>query len=211
MFVEGTLRWQVTEDCPWDLLMALCLRDLAELSDVGSPALPRVIPPAQRVRHVAGGHTSVRLVAPATRDRDALRTQWTQWWETIVRRELRPLITGLHPPHFAEFDRTLELQALIIEHYSAALAWAEARHSEYAQTSLAQHAVRAADIVDVVRDREHELRRQAGYFRLDISVLPLAQPGAWIVGPDSIVMSKSLRDDSRAFREWFRPIVEALV
>jgi hypothetical protein len=173
--------------------------------------LPRVIPPAQRVRHVAGGHASVRLVSPATRDRDALRTQWTQWWETIVRRELRPLITGLHPPHFAEFDRTLELQDLIIEHYDAAMAWAQERRDEYARVSLEQHAARAADIVDVVRDREHALRRQAGYFRLDICVLPLEQVGAWIVGPDSVVMSRSLRDDSPAFRDWFRPIVEALV
>jgi hypothetical protein len=76
---------------------------------------------------------------------------------------------------------------------------------------MEEHAKRSADIVDVVRDREHELRRQAGYFRLDIAVLPLAEPGAWIVGPNSIVISQSMRENSAAFRAWFRPIVEALV
>ncbi|ERK69858.1 hypothetical protein N136_03810, partial [Leifsonia aquatica ATCC 14665] len=44
MFVEGTLRWQVTEDCPWDLLMALAIRDLAGLAAAGEPPLPRLAP-----------------------------------------------------------------------------------------------------------------------------------------------------------------------
>ena len=68
-----------------------------------------------------------------------------------------------------------------------------------------------ADIVDIVREREHELRRQAGSFRLDIEALPLAEPGAWVVGPDTVVVSWSLRDDHAAFREWFEPLVAALV
>ncbi len=53
MFVEGTLRWQVTEDCPWDLLMALALRDLAGLTEVERPPIPRVFP-ACRARHAPG-------------------------------------------------------------------------------------------------------------------------------------------------------------
>jgi len=211
MFVEGTLRWQVTEDCPWDLLMALSLRDLGGLNTLSSPRIPLVNPPAQLVRRAAGGVVISRPPVTSPVEREALQLQWTQWWNTIVRRELRPLITGLRPPHFAEFDRQLELQDLIIQHYDAAVAWTAARHDEYAQTSVEQHAIRASDIVDVVRDREHELRRQAGYFRLDIAVLPLAEPGAWIVGPNAVVVSQSLRDDSASFREWFRPFVEALV
>jgi hypothetical protein len=211
MFVEGTLRWQVTEDCPWDLLMALCLRDLGGLSDVDAPEIPPVSPRAQRVRRaVGGGSVAVRDPSVAV-DHGALAEQWTTWWTRIVRRDLRPLITGLRPPHFAEFDRLIALQDLIIDNYDAAAAWTAARHDEYAKTSVEQHAKRAADIVDVVRDREHELRRQAGYFRLDLAVLPLASPGAWIVGPDTVVVSQSLRDDSAAFRRWFTPLVEALV
>jgi hypothetical protein len=100
---------------------------------------------------------------------------------------------------------------VVIDHYEAAAAWAHERHAEYVQASLLNHARRAADIVDVVREREHELRRQAGYFRLDIDVLPLSSSGAWIVGPHTVVVSASLRDDSSAFRDWFRPLVSALV
>jgi hypothetical protein len=211
MFVEGTLRWQVTEDCPWDLLMALCLRELGGLSDVDVPEIPPITPPAHRVRRAIGRRSVAVHDAPVAIDHAVLAEQWMTWWSQIVRRELRPLITGLRPPHFAEFDRLIALQDLIIDNYDAALAWTSARHDEYVRTSIAEHAKRAADIVDVVRDREHELRRQAGYFRLDIAVLPLAEPGAWIVGPNSVVLSQSMRNDSAAFRKWFRPIVEALV
>ena len=51
MFVEGTLRWQVTEDCPWDLLMALAVRELAGLDGLGEPRLPALVPsPVAAVR-----------------------------------------------------------------------------------------------------------------------------------------------------------------
>ncbi|NEN06632.1 hypothetical protein G3T36_12220 [Diaminobutyricibacter tongyongensis] len=215
MFVEGTLRWQVTEDCPWDLLMALALRDLAGLTAVERPPIPRVFPPVARVMHPASG--SHPLPRPTVQghtsntDRAALAEQWRAWWELSLQRERRPIVTQLKPPHFEVFDRAIELQDLVTEHYEEAFDWSAERHAEYARLSLLQHSRRAADIVDVVRDREHELRRQAGYFRLDIYVLPLAEPGAWIVAPHTVVASTSLRDDSAAFREWFTPVVAALV
>ncbi|WP_431221042.1 hypothetical protein [Leifsonia xyli] len=117
----------------------------------------------------------------------------------------------LRPPHFEAFDRAIDLQDAVLAHYEAAAGWAADRHAEYVATSAAQHARRAADIVEVVREREHELRRQAGYFRLDIDVLPLAAKGAWIVGPHTVVISATMRDDSAAFRDWLRPLVAALV
>jgi hypothetical protein len=211
MFVEGTLRWQVTEDCPWDLLMALALRDLGGLTDVGDPVLPPVVPAVERVAQGAwGAHSAVALAATAI-DRSLLRSQWQAWWERTLVRESRPITTQLKPPHFAVFDRELELQDLAAEYYADALAWTTARHEEYARLSMAQHAVRAADIVDVVRDREHELRRQAGYFRLDLAVLPFEAKGAWIVAPHTVIVSDSLREDAVAFRAWFAPVVAALV
>ncbi|MFF1635896.1 hypothetical protein [Leifsonia sp. NPDC058248] len=234
MFVEGTLRWQVTEDCPWDLLMALALRDLGHLAPVGTTTIPRVSPDVAPVLHAAGGTLPVqrgsvhpraeRADGGAGADRTAgertagdpgsgisLEQQWLAWFELTVDRERRPIGSLLHPPHFEAFDRAIELQDLVMEHYEEALTWTRDRHAEYARTSEEQHARRAADIVDVVRDREHVLRRQAGYFRLDLYVLPLAEPGAWIVGPHTVIVSTSLRDDSAAFREWFTPVVAALV
>ncbi|GAA1443571.1 hypothetical protein [Leifsonia poae] len=234
MFVEGTLRWQVTEDCPWDLLMALALRDLGRLSPIGDPCIPELSPavapamraatgtvPVQReggrpARDQAVGRMDTGPVRPASEpDRvtgpDALREQWLAWFELTVDRERRPIASLLRPPHFEAFDRALELQDLVMANYQAALAWTRERHAEYAATSVEQHAARAADIVDVVQEREHVLRRQAGYFRLDLYVLPLAEAGAWIVGPHTVIVSTSLRDDSAAFRAWFTPMVAALV
>ncbi|MEO7017304.1 MAG: hypothetical protein ABI130_16605 [Leifsonia sp.] len=219
MFVEGTLRWQVTEDCPWDLLMALALRDLAHLEGVGMPPIPRLFPAVAPVFHPAtgalplpgaGGHGE--LTPPETQgSAGLLQRQWLAWFDLTVDRERRPVVSLLQPPHFQAFDRAIELQDLIVDHYGEALSWTRERHAEYARTSIEQHARRAADIVDVVHEREHELRRQTGYFRLDLSVLPVAERGAWIVGPHTVVVSTSLRDDSHAFREWFTPLVAALV
>lgn len=219
MFVEGSLRWQVTEDCPWDLLMALALRDLGGLTEVGDPVLPRlspaVIPALHRTRGRTALGTTSRAPAPATAeapaDRRALEQQWSAWFEVAADRLRRPATSLLHPPHFEAFDRAIELQDLVIEYYDDAAAWARERHAEYARASLERHARRAADIVEVVHNREHELRRQAGYFRLDLYVLPLAESGAWIVGPHTVVVSASLRDDTAAFREWFTPVVDVLV
>ena len=207
MFVEGTLRWQVTEDCPWDLLIALALRDLAGLGAGVAHALPAVAPALVPV--LQGGVGGGRAAAPALRG--ALTAQWDALFDAAADREHRPLTPLLQPPHFAALDRALELQDCVLAHHEAAARWARERHAEYARVSVEQHARRAADIVDVVHEREHDLRRQAGYFRLDIDVLPLAETGAWIVGPHTIVVSTSLRDDSRAFRAWFRPLVAALV
>lgn len=219
MFVEGTLRWQVTEDCPWDLLMALAVRDLAGLGAAGDPPLPRLTPAlAPVLRANTGAHPVIpssrvggRRHPPQHGAGSAVDDQWRAWFDVAVDRERRPVGGMLRPPHFAVFDRAIELQDVVIEHYDAASTWAHERHAEYVQASLLNHVRRAADIVDVVREREHELHRQAGYFRLDLDVLPLSSPGAWIVGPHTVVVSASLRDDSRAFRDWFRPLVSALV
>jgi hypothetical protein len=219
MFVEGTLRWQVTEDCPWDLLMALAVRDLAGIGGGGAPRLPRLTPALVPVLRANTGAHPVIPSTPrhaaaadmASPDAESLAEQWRAWFDVAVDRERRPVGGMLRPPHFEVFDRAIGLQDVVIAHYDAAAAWAHERHAEYVQASLLNHARRAADIVDVVREREHRLRRQAGYFRLDIDVLPLSSPGAWIVGPHTVVVSASLRDDSPAFRDWFRPLVSALV
>ncbi|MEV8215201.1 hypothetical protein [Leifsonia sp. NPDC077715] len=218
MFVEGTLRWQVTEDCPWDLLMALAIRDLAGLAGRARPELPALQPAVasvlSRPSAPGDGRTRTRpvpLAGSSAAAADALAEQWQAWFEVASDRHRRLVGPLLHPPHFEAFDRAIDLQDAIIMHYDAASRWADARHAEYVAASLAQHARRAADIVEVVREREHELRRQAGYFRLDIDVLPLAEKGAWIVGPHTVALSASLRDDSVAFRGWLRPLVAALV
>ena len=208
MFVEGTLRWQVTEDCPWDLLIALALRDLAGLEGAVEHVLPRTAP---AVVPVLQGGAQARGGTVTAMARGALSAQWDALLEAAADREHRPLTPLLQPPHFAALDRALELQDFVLAQYEAAARWARDRRAEYARASIENHARRAADIVDVVHEREHDLRRQTGYFRLDIDVLPLAERGAWIVGPHTVAVSTSLRDDSPAFRGWFRPLVAAMV
>jgi hypothetical protein len=216
MLVEGTLRWRVTEDCPFDLLVGLCLRDLAGLDGVGDPVLPAVVPAVQRQpasHRMLAAAASPAWDAASTEPRAQLGEEWTRWWRRAVVRAnaVASWSTAFVPPHFAAFDRELVLQDLVIERFQDAVAWAKERRAEYVDDDHAHRLEYSADVVDIVRGREHKLRRQAGSFRLDIEALPLAEPGAWVVGPDTVVISWSLRDDHEAFRRWFEPLVAALV
>ncbi|MET0933413.1 MAG: hypothetical protein ABWX56_06840 [Mycetocola sp.] len=197
MLVEGSIRWQITEDCPRDLLLALALRDLGGLSDVCEEQIPPADP--------ALGRVELRGI-----DTDALAAQWRGWWAGIVRRATRPFISQVRPPHFEVFDRALELQDLVYTCYGQATEWVEDRHAEYLRAVAArEHPL--ADAYELVQRRQFELRRQSGSFRLDLEVLPVRGAGAWVVAPDTVIISEALRDDPVAFREWLKPVVIALV
>ncbi|MET1051242.1 MAG: hypothetical protein ABWX65_01245 [Mycetocola sp.] len=197
MQVEGSIRWQITEDCPWDLLLALAFRDFGGLTDDCEEQIPPVDPPLDA------------LDLPDL-DRNALAAQWRGWWAGIVRRETRPFISQLRPPHFEVFDRALELQELVYHSYDRASDWARERQDEYRAAVKARiHPL--ADVYELVQRRQFELRRQTGSFRLDLEVLPVQGAGAWVVAPDTVIISERLRDDPLAFREWLTPVVIALV
>ncbi|WP_166983465.1 hypothetical protein [Paramicrobacterium fandaimingii] len=197
MLVEGTIRWQATEDCPWDLLLALALRDLAGLENTCAPDLPRAIP-------------DVGSIDVSDIDAAPLAAQWRGWWAGIVPLETRPFISEVRPPHFATFDRALELQEAMYRGYDRAIEWARLRRFEYLKAvEVREHPL--ADVYGLVQKRQFELRRQATSFRLDLAVLPLAESGAWVVAPDTIVVSETLRDDAKSFTEWLLPLVVALV
>lgn len=208
----------MTEDCPWDLLVALCLRDMAGLADLGEPVLPAVTPAVPAVAHTVLRPGRTGGTGPGSADKDgggghrgALRAQWLAWWARTATPGTRPYVSDLRPPHFAAFDRQLELQDLIETHYVAAARWADRRREEYLRTRSERRAAFAADVVEPVREREHALRRQAGYFRLDLCVLPLAERGTWVIAPDTIAISRGLREDLPAFRAWWRRLAEVLV
>lgn len=197
MLVEGTIRWQVTEDCPWDLLLALALRDLFSLEQECAPEIPRMQPDLGRMDAVGV-------------DRDALTAQWRGWWAGLVPRATRPFISQVHPPHFEVFDRALELQEITYRGYDRAIEWARIRRFRYLR-SVEQREHPLADVYGLVQRRQFELKRQSSSFWLDLYVLPCSEKGAWVVAPETIVVSESLRDDADAFREWLLPIVIALV
>ncbi|SEC59148.1 hypothetical protein SAMN04489806_3296 [Paramicrobacterium humi] len=197
MLIEGTLRWEVTEDCPWDLLLALGLRDLAGLDAVCEEDVPRGIPDIGRI-------------STSGIDMAQLEAQWRGWWAGLIRRETRPFISQVRPPHFAVFDRALELQELVYRGYDRAMGWAKLRRFEYLRAVERRHHP-LEDVYRMVQQRQFELRRQSSSFRLDLTVLPVARTGAWVVAPDTVVVSESLRDDASAFRDWLHPVVIALV
>src|ERR1700712_871923 len=103
MFVEGTLRWQVTEDCPWDLLMALALRELGRLEGAAAPAIPRlastVVPILQGATGVLPVQTGSVPAIDAIDSRALLERQWSAFFELTVDRERRPILSLLKPPH----------------------------------------------------------------------------------------------------------------
>jgi hypothetical protein len=242
MLVEGTIRWQVTEDCPWDVLLALALRDLAgltgECAETIPPVHPAPVPTMGRRRPTESGRQSSEPLnggdgagseleagsrpgadldggsRPGADldgiDRVALAAQWRGWWAGIILRETRPFMSPVRPPNFEVFDRALELQELLYRHYDAAMRWSIDRHAEY-ERSVRQRGSSLPAIYRLVQRRQLQLRRQSNSFRVDLTVLPLAQYGGWVVAPDTIVVSASLRDDPDAFQAWFEPIVEALV
>ncbi|MFZ4896214.1 hypothetical protein ACL9RL_17355 [Plantibacter sp. Mn2098] len=198
MLVEGTIRWQVTEDCPTVLLIALALRQMAGLGAVCAPHLPAVAPEVPRV--------DVSDI-----DQTLLAAQWDGWWLGIARRDTRPFVVEAKPPHFAAFDRALELQELAYRAYGDASVWADDRLREYAVALNSRQPSRLRDVYDLIRERQFELRRQSSSFRIDLEVLPIAETGAWVVASDTIVVSETLRDDREAFREWLRPLIYGLV
>jgi hypothetical protein len=200
MLVEGTIRWQVTEDCPWDVLLALALRDLAGLAGECAETIPPVHPVPE-----AAADADLEGI-----DRVALAAQWRGWWAGIILRETRPFMSPVRPPHFEVFDRALELQELLYRHYDAAMRWSVDRHAEY-ERSVRQRGSSLPAIYRLVQRRQLQLRRQSNSFRVDLTVLPLSLYGGWVVAPDTIVVNSSLRDDPDAFQAWFEPIVEALV
>ena len=204
MLVEGTIRWQVTEDCPWDVLLALALRDLAGLAGECAETIPPVhpVPVPIAARRLPADLDGI--------DRVALAAQWRGWWAGIILRETRPFMSPVRPPHFEVFDRALELQELLHRHYDAAMRWSIDRHAEY-ERSVRQRGSSLPAIYRLVQRRQLQLRRQSNSFRVDLTVLPLSRYGGWVVAPDTIVVSSSLRDDPEAFQAWFEPIVEALV
>lgn len=205
--------WQVTEDSPTDLLIALYLRDVAGLLPAGDPQLPP-IEPAFAPRPVLSAHGALAQrpsVDPLPQERfDALRTEWEAWWRRLVLPADRPKQWELEPPEFTPFARSPELRQLLRERFPDARLWAGRRHEEFVEAAVERIHRGDHDINAVVVACQRELGRRAEPFHLDVIVLPVAEPDIWIIGPSSVVVSTRLRNDSPAFRDAVAPLVHAL-
>ena len=97
-------------------------------------------------------------------------------------------------------------------HFGAALSWARERRGEYLALEAERDASGATQLLaDMVDDRLLEVGRAARDFELTIIELPLAEPRAWYLEPDKIIMSSALLSEPELFRSYVQPVVDLLV
>lgn len=193
MQYAGQPSWQMEVDEPVVLVIALFIRDLAGLRPNTQPALPRLDP----------------VVAPARQvDVDLCSRQWAGWWRGLLVQGARAL-AGNAPPDFTDLAASPELRELLRSEFRTANDWASQRHREHAQ--LVMHGPRPGVEGEVVRDAERNLGREARPFRLRITELPVQGQHGWRLGPDDVLVSRSLLTDRDAYRNWLAPVVGELV
>jgi hypothetical protein len=185
------------------MLIALYVRDAAGLDSAGHPALCHAAPKIRASDHT---HLIAEAGGPA-----ALKTEWEAWWEQLLKAypEMSP---ELSPPGFGTFSNSPALRRVLQAHFGAALTWARERRAEY----VALEAEREANgnnelLADMVEDRLLEVGRAARDFSLTIIELPLAEPRAWYLEPDKIIMSHELLSQPELFRSYVQPVVDLLV
>ncbi|GER21793.1 hypothetical protein NCCP1664_02900 [Zafaria cholistanensis] len=203
--------WQVAAGMHGQMLLALYLRDLAQINPVGHPVLCPLDPP---VKPAAAAEIGPHAAAE-------LRQEWQRWWHRLLRSDgnlgssaaaqAQELAGALDAPAFGRFNDSPTLQHLLRAHYGAAFDWTRERLEEY-RGNGAVPATRGRDLVErMIQDRELEVDRAAPPFRLALLELPLAEPRAWFVEPATVILSRDLPRDEGLFRSYLQPVVDLLV
>ncbi len=203
MHETGGPGWRITMDTSGPMLIALYIRDAAGLNSAGHPALCHVAPKIRASDHA-------HLIAEVG-GISALKTEWEAWWEQLLKAypEMSP---ALAPPEFPAFSNSPALRRVLQAHFGAALTWARERRGEYAALEAARDTSGAALLLsDMVEDRLLDAGRAAREFTLTIIELPLAEPRAWYLEPDKMIMSRELLSQPELFRSYVQPVVDLLV
>jgi hypothetical protein len=185
------------------MLIALYVRDAAGLDTAGHPALCHVAP---KIR--ASDHTHLIAEVGGTA---VLKTEWEAWWEQLLKAhpEMSPELT---PPGFGSFSNSPALRRVLQAHFGAALTWARERRAEYLSLETERESNSNNELLaDMVEDRLLAVGRPARDFSLTIIELPLAEPRAWYLEPDKILMSQELLSEPELFRSYVQPVVDLLV
>jgi len=96
-------------------------------------------------------------------------------------------------------------------HFGAALTWARERRGEYLALEVEREANSNTQLLaDMVEDRLLDVGRGAQDFSLTIIELPLAEPRAWYLEPDKVIMSHELMAQPELFRSYVQPVVNLL-
>ncbi len=203
MHETGGPGWRITMDTSGPMLIALYIRDAAGLNSAGHPALCHVAPKIRASDHA-------HLIAEVG-GASALKTEWEAWWEQLLKAypEMSPVLA---PPEFPAFSNSPALRRVLQAHFGAALTWARERRGEYTALEAARDTSGAALLLsDMVEDRLLDAGRAAREFTLTIIELPLAEPRAWYLEPDKMIMSRELLSQPELFRSYVQPVVDLLV
>jgi hypothetical protein len=185
------------------MLIALYVRDAAGLDTAGHPALCHAAP---KIRASDHSHLIAEVGGPA-----ALKTEWEAWWEQLLKAhpEMSP---ELSPPGFRAFSNSPALRRVLQAHFGAALTWSRERLAEYGALEAEREANGNNELLaDMVEDRLLDVGRASKDFGLTIIELPLAEPRAWYLEPDKIIMSHELLSQPELFRSYVQPVVDLLV
>jgi len=188
--------WEMSQDEPSPLVVALYVRDVTGLSPSAEPVLPPLDPPVP-AEQVDG-------------DVEVASEQWDQWWRRAWPGTLESLLE-LSEPGLPAFADEPELQALLLRFLPEARAWSDARAEELSDLTLRQY--KSGDdlvLCHLVREIERDMRRRAAPFKLRIVELPLAGKTGWVVSADQVIVTHALLADPQALRAWMHPVVAAV-
>lgn len=188
----------VSADTHREMLLALYIRDLAAIEPVGPPSLAALSP---KVKPAAAREL-------AEESAGELRQEWQSWWEGILRNGATSLDMS-QEPDFTRFSDSPSLQHLLRAHYGNAFIWTQNRMGEYTDHCRKNTAERTALFAQLFID--HELAGGTSReLHLNLVELPLAEPRAWFVEPDTVLMSQDLVQDAELFRSYLQPIIEMI-
>lgn len=203
MHHTGGPGWRITMDTCTPMLMALYFRDVAGLAGAGTPALSHVAPAVRAADH--------SMLISGVGGVAALRDQWEFWWSRLL--QAHPSNEpNISPPDFPELAGLPALQRVAQAHFGAAVSWSREQEQVYSSMAAQRETLGGHKILaDLVQNREMELGRSSRDFTLTIVEVPLAEPRAWFLEPNRLIMSSHLLDDPENFRSYVQPVVDLLV
>lgn len=194
--------WRVSFAEPQRLVEALYVRDVAGLhSQANDPVVPPLVPPVL---------ASDGLVA--IDQRVVVAEQWDRWWGGLL--ALGEEVERVRLPEPRNMRRELsawpELQQLAAALSGEVAPWSGQRHWETAQLMRGpdgQARVERELITSVTRRR---FLRRPRPFALRITQLPVAGVIGWRVTAEHVLVTRGLREDVGAYRDWLTPIIAEL-
>ncbi|MFC4034405.1 hypothetical protein ACFO3J_23425 [Streptomyces polygonati] len=194
MRYAGSSSWLMRIGSPQGLLIGLFVRDAAGLHPRTVIDVPRLVPAVELRADLAP------LAVPEA------SAQWARWWERELARQGGRELRSFAPD--AGFGDGREFGGLVRECLRDAVRWCTDRSRE--ETDALTRGDPHPHEGDLVRLVEEEIGRKARPFELQVTELPVEGSVGWRVSSDHVVVSRALRADPAAYRDWLTPVVREL-